>query len=449
MIPSRPAAPGVAGVVVVGASAAGVSAAVGLRDAGFTGPLTVVGAEPHPPYDRPAVSKGLLTDLEPAPPPTLPAVDAVDARWLLGRSATALDLASRTVRLDDGTTLPYDGLVLATGAEAAPARAGLAALRSGVRTDRPSTCGVPALPSAPTGTAGPTVPAPTVPAVRTLRTWEDAAALRQVLDAGATRVVVVGGGFVGTEVAAACRRRGAEVTLVDRGESLLARRCGPLVGEVLAALHREHGVRLALRTEVAALRPAPGSTRDRGATEVVLADGRTLLADVVVAGLGARPATGWLAGSGLDVGDGVRCDETCLAAPGVVAAGDLCRWPSRTFGRELRVEHWTNAVEQGEYAGRRLHAALTGAPAPPPYDPVPSFWTEQFGCLVQVLGRPEPGDEVRVVAGDPRVRRFVAVHGRAGVVRAVVGIDWPARLRRLRPLVATAAPWSVAVVGAA
>lgn len=369
-------------VVVVGASLAGVHAAASLRAAGYTGRLTVVGAEPHEPYDRPPLSKQALTGGPDAYPLTVP---CPDVSWRLGRTATALEPGA--VRLDDGTVLPFEGLVVATGA--AP-----------VRLD-PALC---------------------------LRSLDDARRLRRALAAGAERVVVVGAGFIGAEVAAACRVRGVAVTVVDPVELPLLRACGRLLGSVLADVHRERGVRLELGHTATSVE-AHGVTLD---------DGRFLDADLVVAGLGARPATEWL--RGLTIEDGVVTDDTCLAAPGIVAAGDVCRWPSATFGALLRVEHWTNAVEQGGYAGRRLLACLRGEPAPPPYDPVPYLWTEQFGHLVQVLGVPAPDDEIRVVAGDVRERRFVAVHGRAGVVRAVVGMDWPGKVRRLRALVAGAAP---------
>jgi 3-phenylpropionate/trans-cinnamate dioxygenase ferredoxin reductase component len=371
-------------ILVVGASLAGVHAAAAIRAAGYTGALAVVGAEPHEPYDRPPLSKQALTLGPDAYPLTLP---GPDVRWLLGRTATALEPGA--VRLDDGTRLAFDGLVVATGA----------------------------------------APVPFGPAV-CLRGLDDARRLRRALDGGARRVVVIGAGFIGAEVAAACRVRDVEVTVVDPVELPLLRACGRLLGSVLAEVHRERGVRLELGHAVASV--------DEGG--VTLDDGRFLAADVVVAGLGARPAMEWLRGTDLRLDDGVVTDHTCLAAPGIVAAGDVCRWPSATFGTLLRVEHWTNAVEQGEYAGRRLLAYLAGQPAPDPYDPVPYLWTEQFGHLVQVLGVPSPDDEVRVVAGDVQERRFVAVHGREGVVRAVVGMDWPGRVRRLRSLVADAAP---------
>ena len=383
-------------VVVVGAALAGVHAALGLRTAGYTGRLVIVGAEPHPPYDRPELSKHLPE----GPGKPVPAAAGLDVEWLLGRRATALDPAGRTVRLDDDTELPYAGLVIATGV-------------------------APMLP--PFARHG---------SVHVLRTLDDAHALRRVLDAGARRVVVVGAGFIGAEVAAACRSRGLDVTLVDQLDLPLLRTCGPLVGEVVARLHRDNGVHLELKTSVVAVEPDPG-----GGHVVTLAGGRRLPADLVVVGVGSRPATGWLEGSGLDLRDGVGCDATCRAAPAIVAAGDVCRWPSQTFGRPLRVEHWTNAIEQGEYAGQRLHAELRGDPPPPAYDPVPYLWSEQYGHTLQVLGCPEPGDAIEVVAGDPAARRFVAVHVRDGVVRAVVGMDWPARVRRLRSLLTDRSPW--------
>jgi 3-phenylpropionate/trans-cinnamate dioxygenase ferredoxin reductase component len=404
-------------IVVVGASLAGLRAAEEIRIAGFDGPVTVVGAEPHAPYDRPPLSKQVLRGDWPVERTALTVtaeggLDALDLDWRLGERATALDLAGRTVTLAGGGTVPWDGLVVATGA--AP-------------RELPGTADL----------AG----------VHTLRTVDDCLAIRAELDGGATRVVVVGAGFIGAEVAASCRVRGCDVTVLEALPVPLGRALGDEMGAVMGDLHRDHGVDVRLGTGVAGFE-GDGAGR---VARVRLADGGAVDADVVVVGIGVSPVTGWLEGSGLALDDGVVCDATTLAAPGVVAAGDVARWPSHRFGELMRVEHWDNAVTMGAHAGRRLLEELAGGAGPgapvEPYDPVPWFWSDQYDRKIQLAGRSSAADEVRVVDGDPAERRFVALYRRGDRITGVLSMNRPRVLMAYRSLVERGASWDEALAG--
>jgi NADPH-dependent 2,4-dienoyl-CoA reductase/sulfur reductase-like enzyme len=404
-------------IVVVGASLAGLRAAEEIRIAGFDGPVSVVGAEPHAPYDRPPLSKQVLRGDWPVERTALAVtaeggLDALDLDWRLGERATALDLAGRTVTLAGGRTVPWDGLVVATGA--AP-------------RELPGTAEL----------AG----------VHTLRTVDDCLAIRAELDGGATRVVVVGAGFIGAEVAASCRVRGCDVTVLEALPVPLGRALGDEMGAVMGDLHRDHGVEVRLGTGVAGFE-GDGAGR---VARVRLADGGAVDADVVVVGIGVSPVTGWLEGSGLALDDGVVCDATTLAAPGVVAAGDVARWPSHRFGELMRVEHWDNAVTMGAHAGRRLLEELAGGAGPgapvEPYDPVPWFWSDQYDRKIQLAGRSSAADEVRVVDGDPAERRFVALYRRGDRITGVLSMNRPRVLMAYRSLVERGASWDEALAG--
>ncbi len=401
-------------VVVVGASLAGLRAAETLRAEGFAGPLTVVGDEPHAPYDRPPLSKQVLTG-EWGPDRIALAGGAkpeLDLTWERGVAATGLDLAARTVALADGRSLPFDGLVVATGAAAR---------------------WIP-------GTRG-------IPGVHALRTLDDALAVGRALDAGARRVVVVGAGFIGAEVAASCRSRDVEVTMVEPLAQPLARVLGEEIGRVVGEVHVAHGVDLRLGVGVEAVEPLGGTGGDGGpVVRVRLGDGSTVDADLVVVGIGVVPNTGWLEGSGLTLDDGVVCDETTLAAPGVVAAGDVARWPNPLFGEVMRVEHWEHAIDMGAHAARRL---LAGDGPGEPYGPVPWFWSDQYDRKLQLAGRVRPTDELVVVAGSVAERRFAALYGRDGRVVGAFAMNMPARVVKYRQAIAAGLTWDDALAAVA
>jgi len=383
----------IASVTVVGASLAGVSTVRALRAQGFEGRITVVGAEPHPPYDRPPLSKVFLTAPdEPAPDPLLADDDDLDADWRLGVRAVGLDAGSHTVSLDAGAPLASDAVVLATGARA----------RRLPGTD---------------GLAG----------VHALRTLDDARALRAALSAGGL-LVVVGGGFIGAEVASSARALGLDVTVVEALATPLAGPLGTSMGAAVAGLHADHGVRLRTGVGVARL-------LGRQHVEAVeLADGTRLPADAVVVGIGAEPEVGWLAGSGLDVDGGVRTDATCAtAAPGVVAVGDCGLAYDVHAGRHLRAEHWTHALQQPATAV----ATLLGSPAP--YTGVPYVWSEQYGVHVQLAGWTGAADEPTVVHGSVADRAFVATYERDGQLVAVLGVGAPGPFSKWRRTLRAAA----------
>ncbi|MEX1008237.1 MAG: FAD-dependent oxidoreductase [Acidimicrobiia bacterium] len=381
-------------VAVVGASLAGLRATETLRREGFDGRLVFVGAELHLPYDRPPLSKQFLAgDVEPDQVVLRRAsYDDLDLELRLGTRAVGLDLAARAVELDDGARVVFDGLVLATG-------------------------------SAPRTLPG----TPDLDGLFVLRTLDDALAIRARLDSS-PRVVVVGAGFIGSEVAATCRLRGLDVTVLEALPAPLVRGLGPVLGMVCGELHRDHGVDLRLGVGVAGF---DGTGR---VERVRLDDGSAIDADLVVVGVGVAPVTGWLEGSGLQIDNGVVCDETLLAAPGVVAAGDITRWPNPLFGGELmRLEHWTNASEQGVAAARRL---LYGdGAAPEPFAPVPFVWSDQYDRKIQTAGHFRGDDEMAVVHGSLDERRFVAVFGRAGRLVGALGFSMPAKLMQYRKLI--------------
>ncbi|WP_328559339.1 NAD(P)/FAD-dependent oxidoreductase [Streptomyces coelicoflavus] len=381
-------------VTVVGASLSGLYAARELRAQGFDGRLVIVGDEPHPPYDRPPLSKEYLTGG--ADEDRLALTDAeetaeLDAEWLLGIRARGLDARGRTVMLDDGRTVSTDGVVVATGASARH-----------LTGDRPADDRL----------AG----------VHTLRTLADARALRADLTRGPRRVVVVGGGFIGAETASSCAALGHAVTVVEAAPLPLVPQLGPQMAAVYAALHRRGGVGLVTGASVRALRG--GSA----VTAVALADGRTLPAEVVVVGIGATPNTAWLAGSPLVLNDGVLCDDGCVTSlPQVVAVGDVARVGG------TRAEHWTSATRQPRaavanlLAGRTVHSARC----------VPYFWSDQYGARLQFAGRRRAGDTVRVIEGEvaddvPGESGLLARYERDGRTTAVLAVDRPRSFTRAR-----------------
>jgi len=388
-------------VAIVGVSLAGLRAAETLRRAGFDGRITAIGAEDRLPYDRPPLSKELLAGKWTEPDVELrkQGVDDLALDWRLGRRAVALDLGARAVALDDGARVDFDGLVIATGSE--PRRLPASAFPNGN---------------------------PDLDGVFVLRTLDDAIGIRDRLD-GRPRVVVIGAGFIGAEVAATCRGRGLDVTVLEALPQPMVRGLGPTIGGVCGDLHRDHGVDLRLGVAVEAIEG------DGRVERVRLADGTTIPADLLVVGIGVVPATDWLAGSGLTIDNGVVCDETCRAAPGVVVAGDVARWPNPLFDGELmRLEHWTNATEQGVFAAERLLAG-DGGGAPAPFAPVPFVWSDQYDVKIQSVGRFTAEDEVHVVHGSLEERRFVALFGRAGRLVGALGFSRPRNVMQYRRMI--------------
>jgi 3-phenylpropionate/trans-cinnamate dioxygenase ferredoxin reductase subunit len=372
-------------VVVVGASLAGIRAAEALRREGFDGRLVLVGDEPHRPYDRPPLSKELLQGTREPAQLALSKPEAFDALRLearLGVRASGLEPASRELRLEGGERLRYDGLVIATGARAR------------------------------------TWPGAAPAGVHVLRTLDDALAIRAELERS-PRVVVIGAGFIGAEVAASCRKRGLEVTLLEALPHPMARVLNRDVGMVCAGAHRDAGVDVRLGVGVAGLEGGARVERVR------LADGSAIPADLVVVGIGALPETRWLEGSGLRLDDGVVCDASCAAAPGIVAAGDVARWWHAGYGAHVRIEHWTNAVEQAEAAAARL---LSGPEGAPPFTPVPFVWSDQYDLKIQAIGQLRPDDDMFVAHGSLAERRFVALFGREGRLSGALAIN---RVRHL------------------
>ncbi|MEV4150637.1 FAD-dependent oxidoreductase [Amycolatopsis sp. NPDC049691] len=364
-------------IAVVGASLAGVRAAQELRAQGYDGGIVLIGSETHLPYDRPPLSKGFLAGTVSAA--SLELLDAGDLASLaldfrLGVRATALEPASRRVLLSDGGSVHADGVVIATGGRA--------------RT-------VP-------GWSG----------VHTLRTVDDALALREALVPG-VRVVVIGAGFIGAEVASTCRSLGLDVTVLEALAAPMAPVLGPELAAVCARLHADHGTDLRCGVSVTAV----------DAAGVHLADGSLVPADVVVAGIGMVPATEWLDGSGLTVGNGVHTDDGLVTAlPNVVAVGDVARYGGR------RHEHWTNASEQAPVAVANLLAGHTART----YTPSGYVWSDQYSGTLQLAGHPVPTDTLSFVDGDPASASFAAVWQRDGETVGVFALNNAKLFNRLR-----------------
>ncbi|MEU5875513.1 FAD-dependent oxidoreductase [Glycomyces sp. NPDC047369] len=377
-----------ASVLVVGASAAGLATAEALRRKGFDGRLTLLGAEPHLPYDRPPLSKQVLSGAwEPTRAQLRPdaMLSSLDAEFALGEAATGLDAGNRTVTTENGRVLAADAIVIATGirARTLPGAAGLGG-------------------------------------VHVLRTIEDALRLKGEL-AQAKRLVVVGDGVLGAEIAATASTLGPDVTLVGPQAAPMELQLGPGVAKHLAELHTERGVGLRPGVGVAGL-----EERDGRVTGVRLDSGDVLPADAVVVSIGSIPVTEWLTGSGLRIDNGIVCDANCLAAEGIWAVGDVARWHHAGLGRSLRLENRTNATEQAA----AVAANILGAGQP--YKPVPYFWTDQFDAKIQVYGLPSVDGELDVLEGDPASRRFVAAYRTEDRITGVVGWSMPKQARQHR-----------------
>jgi len=378
-------------VVIVGASVAGLTAAETLREEGFAGELVLVNGEQHAGYDRPPLSKAVLNGRMPPSEVALrPAEFYLEHRidHRVGVRAEALDLRGRTVLIDTGERLGFDGLIVATGLRARPLP-GQSALGG----------------------------------LHMLRTLDDAQQLRADLLAS-SRVVVVGAGFLGSEVAATARELGRDVTIVDPLGLPMLRQLGRDVAPGVLQAHRSRGVDLRLQRVVRSFHEKDGRV-----TGVTLDDDEPIEAQVVVVAIGSIPNTEWLQGSGLMLDDGVVCDEFCRAGEGVYAAGDVARWQHPRLGTSLRIEHRMHAAEQGIAAARNLLGAGV------PFDPLPYFWTDFYDVKVQVFGRIDPDDEMTLLSGDLEGRSFTAAYICDGLITAVLGWNAPRQVRRLNSLV--------------
>ena len=376
-------------IVIVGASAAGLAAAETLRRSGHTGTITLIGDEPEAPYDRPPLSKQILSGAwtpDRLPLRTPADLDALDLDTRYGREAIAADLANRTVLLSDGTDVAYDGLIVATGV-------------------RPRQ-----LPGTP---------------AHVLRTLDDALALKDRLGPG-RRLVVVGAGFLGAEAAAVAVGLGTQVTLLEPAPVPLAHAVGEDVGRVLAQAHHDHGVDL--RTGTAVTEVVPGGVR--------LDDGNVVEADTVLVAIGSQPNTTWLARSGLRLGNGLVCDQFSAAAPGVYGAGDVARWHNPLFNTSMRIEHRTNATEQGIAAARNLLGAQR------PFAPIPYFWSDQYDMKIRAYGQLRDHDEMRIVEGNLQERKFTAAYRTGDGLTGVLAIGVPPKgIRPWQQAIAARAPW--------
>ncbi|BDM74757.1 pyridine nucleotide-disulfide oxidoreductase (plasmid) [Streptomyces nigrescens] len=375
-------------VVIVGGSSAGLATAEALRRQGYEGRLTLLDAERHLPYDRPPLSKQVLTGAWEPSRTQLRSQEhlaSLEAEFIRAEPAVMCDAVERAVTTATGRVVRGDALVIATG------------LRPRILPDQEELAGV-----------------------HVMRTLDDALALRSDLAAG-RRLVVVGEGVLGAEIAASARGMGVEVTLAGFGSVLLGSQVGGRVGGFLTRLHTERGTDLRLGVAVEALTGSGGRV-----CGVRLASGEVLRADTVVVAIGARPATEWLEGSGLALGDGVECDAYCRAAPGVYAVGDTASWHHEGLDRRLRLENRTNATEQAQ----AVAANLLGAERP--YTPTPYFWTDQHDAKLQVHGLPTPAAETHIAEGDPAQGRFVAVYRENGEVTGVLGWNMPKQARLLR-----------------
>jgi NADPH-dependent 2,4-dienoyl-CoA reductase/sulfur reductase-like enzyme len=384
-------------IVVVGASLAGLRAVEFIRRANYRGPLVLIGDEQHLPYDRPPLSKELLRrEWEPERLALRRrSYDDLDVELVLGRRAMSLDVEAREVLLEGGGAVSFDGLVIATGGRA--------------RT----------LPNQ-----------PPLGGIYTLRTLEDSLAIRRALR-DEPRVAVIGAGFIGAEVAASVRQLGLEVTMIEALQTPLALSLGPRLGRLLQEAHERRGVRVHCGREVQRFE---GAHRIEG---LVLDDGTRIECDVVVVGIGMAPSVSWLDGSGLDLEDGVRCDETLATnIPGIVAAGDVANWYNPLFEERMRVEHWTNAVEQARHAVATLLSAPGDAG---PFESAPMFWSDQFDIKIQGAGRPRPTDELIVTGGSAPSEGLVALYGRAGRLVGAIAFNRPPKLIELRRLIVSRA----------
>jgi NADPH-dependent 2,4-dienoyl-CoA reductase/sulfur reductase-like enzyme len=397
-------------IVIVGASLAGLRGAEALREAGFSGPLTIIGDEQHEPYDRPPLSKQVLKGWVPADHTKLPRMRAVDADWRLGVAATGLDRANKHVVLADGNKVPYDRLLIATGTRARqwfnPEEAKLEGLF-------------------------------------TLRTCDDAARLQAALKVRPGRVLIVGSGFIGSEMASVCCELGLPVTVAERADAPLVGALGGVIGEIAAQMQRDAGVDLRTGVAVEALEGDDAGHVRRAK----LSDGTTLDVDVVVASLGSIRNIEWLEGADLATGFwGLACDAGCRAFDinGVVTdtifvAGDIARAPHVLYEYQfLSLEHWDNAVLGAEVAAHNMVSLETDRC---PHLPLPSFWSGQFGVNIKGVGVCSFGDEIVFTQGSVEDRRFAAAYGRHGRIVGAVTFNHGKWLEYYGAMIERSAPF--------
>jgi NADPH-dependent 2,4-dienoyl-CoA reductase/sulfur reductase-like enzyme len=397
-------------IVIVGASLAGLRAAETLRDEGFNGNLTIIGDEKHEPYDRPPLSKQVLKGWVRADHTLLPRLRKVDADWRLGVAATGLDRANKVVRLANGDQVPFDRLLIATGTRARPWFNPKEAELEGLFT---------------------------------LRTSDDAAKLQAALAAKPGRVLIIGAGFIGSEMASVCRELGLAVTVAERADAPLVGALGGVIGDIAAEMQRDAGVDLRLGISVQSLEgDAKGHVR-----RAKLSDGTTLDVDVVVASLGSIRNTEWLDGAGLAAGFwGVACDAGCrvfdvngVVTDSIFVAGDIARAPHVLYDYQFLVlEHWDNAVFGGQVAA---HNMVSLEPDRRPHLPLPAFWSGQFGVNIKGVGVGPFGDEIVITQGSVKDRRFAAAYGRRGRIVAAVTFNHGKWLEYYGRLIERSAPF--------
>jgi 3-phenylpropionate/trans-cinnamate dioxygenase ferredoxin reductase subunit len=389
-------------IVIVGASLAGATAAATLREEGFDGDVVLIGAEPHPPYERPPLSKDYLRGERAfesflVRPPGFYSENQIETRF--GAPATGIDPASHTVELEGGERVRYDKLLIATG---------------GLNRRFP-------------------IPGLDLEGVYDLRSVEDAGRIRDQARPG-RRAVVVGMGFIGSEVAASLRSLGVEVTAIEGFKAPLYRVLGEEVGRVLEGIHRDGGVEMIFEDPVEAFEG--GGRMER----VVTKGGRRVECDFAVVGLGIEPATGLAAGAEIKIDNGIVVDEFCrTTAEDVFAAGDVANHYHPVFGRQMRVEHWQNAIKQGAAAAK----SMLGKGAP--YDEIHWFWSDQYDAKIQYAGFHTTWDEL-VVRGKLEERSFVAFYIKDGLVDAAVAVNRSKDLRRTIPLIKARAPVDPAIL---
>ena len=388
-------------IAIVGASLAGLRAAEFLRRDGFEGQLLLIGDEKQPPYDRPPLSKEVLRGEWEADQIALrrKSYDELALDLRLGTRAVGLEGSKRSLMLESGDELAFDQLVIATGAS------------------------VRKLPDQ-----------PDLEGIFALRTLDDALAVRDALKAS-PRVAVIGAGFIGAEVAASARQLGLQVDMIEALEVPLAQSLGPALGRALARAHERRGVRVHCGRKVVAFQ---GRERVEG---LVLDDGSELPCELVVVGIGVQPAVSWLEGSGLELEDGVCCDATLSSSiDGIVAIGDVANWYNPLFDERMRVEHWTNAVEQARHVVQTLRRPAEAKP----FESAPMFWSDQYDIKIQGAGRPKPTDALRIM-GRLEDEAFVALYSREDRLGGAVSFNNPAKLIQLRRKIVNRASLSEAL----